>query len=154
MQYRRHTLAGGTYFFTVNLLNRESSLLTDNIQTLKAAFKYSQSRHFFEIPAIVILPEHIHFIMVLPMNDDQFSKRIMLIKQCFSRHIDKNEKISQSRIKKGERGIWQRRFWEHCIRDERDYENHVNYIHINPVKHGRVNKASDWPYSSIHKYIK
>lgn len=154
MEYRRYKLAGGTYFFTINLLNRKSSLLTNHANTLKEAFAYVKQRHPFEVPAIVVLPDHIHFIMKLPEADDDFPKRIMLIKQYFSRHIPKIESIKTSRQNKGERGIWQRRYWEHCIRDEQDYQRHVDYIHINPVKHGLVNRASDWQYSSIHQYIK
>ena len=154
MEYRRYRLIGGTYFFTINLLNRKSSLLTEHANILKEAIAYVKQRHPFEIPAIVILPEHMHLIMQLPENDDDFPKRIMLIKQYFSRNMAKTESIKTSRQNKGERGIWQRRYWEHCIRDEQDYQHHVDYIHINPVKHGLVNRASDWQYSSIHQYIK
>ncbi len=154
MEYRRYRLTGGTYFFTLNLLNRKSSLLTNHANILKEAFVYVKQRHPFEIPAIVVLPDHIHLIMQLPEGDDDFPKRIMLIKQYFSRRIPKTENIKASRQNKGERGIWQRRYWEHCIRDEQDYQHHVDYIHINPVKHGWVKRASDWQYSSIHQYIK
>ncbi|MGB7814951.1 MAG: transposase [Methylotenera sp.] len=154
MEYRRYRLLGGTYFFTINLLNRKSSLLTDHADVLKQAFSYVKQKHPFEIPAIVVLPEHMHLIMELPEGDDGFPKRIMLIKQYFSRQIPKIESIKTSRLNKGERGIWQRRYWEHCIRDEQDYQHHVDYIHINPVKHGLVSRASDWQYSSIHQYIK
>jgi putative transposase len=154
MEYRRYKLAGGTYFFTINLLNRKGCLLTAHADILKQAFSYVKQRHPFEIHAIVVLPEHMHLIMELPENDDDFPKRIMLIKQYFSRHIVKTEAIKKSRQNKGERGIWQRRYWEHCIRDEQDFQHHVDYIHINPVKHGLVNRASDWQYSSIHQYIK
>ena len=80
--------------------------------------------------------------------------RWMLIKTAFSRHIQKGERRSQSRISKRGRGIWQRRYWEHLIRDEQDYIRHVEYIHHNPVRHGYTAKASDWPYSSIHRFIK
>ena len=153
MQYRRHRQAGGSYFITINLLNRKSQLLIEHIDVLRQAFARVKQRHPFQIPAIVVLPEHLHFIMELPAGDDDFATRIMLIKQNFSRHIPKTEVIQVSRYKKGERAIWQRRYWEHCIRDERDYEHHIHYIHINPVKHGWVKKASEWPYSSIHRYI-
>ena len=154
MEYRRYKLAGGIYFFTINLLNRKSSLLTEHADLLRQAFRDVKERHPFEIPAIVVLPEHIHLIMQLPEGDDDFPKRIMLIKQYFSRHMPKTDSIKASRQNKGERGIWQRRYWEHCIRDEQDYQHHIDYIHINPVKHGLVNRASDWQYSSIHQYIK
>ena len=89
----------------------------------------------------------------MPLNDHDYSTRWALIKASFSRQIPKEERINKSRRSKGERGIWQRRFWEHLIRDEQDYENHVNYIHFNPVKHRYVESAVDWPYSTIHAYI-
>ena len=154
MQYQRYRFTGGMYFITINLLNRQSALLTEHIDTLRQAFKVTQERHPFKIPAIVILPEHMHFIIELPEGDDDFPRRIMLIKQYFSRHIPKTERISASRMRKGERGIWQRRYWEHYIRDERDLQQHIDYIHINPVKHHHTKRAADWPYSSIHRYIK
>jgi putative transposase len=127
--------------------------LAEHVELLRSAIAAVKLRHPFELPAIVILPEHLHMMMVLPEGNDDFAKRIMLIKQHFSRHNPKTETISGCRLTKGERGIWQRRYWEHCIRDERGFENLVNYIHMNPVKHRWVNKASDWQYSSIHKYI-
>ena len=103
---------------------------------------------------MVILPDHLHAIWTLPPGDADFAKRWMLIKTAFSRALPKHENINQSRKSKRERGIWQRRYWEHLIRDELDYERHVDYIHYNPVKHGYVDKAVDWPYSSIHRFIK
>ena len=99
------------------------------------------------------MPEHLHMLMTLPKDDANYSMRWNLIKGCFSRQINLGEHISKNRIKKRERGIWQRRFWEHVIRDERDYEKHVDYVHFNPVKHGYVKKAVDWKFSSIHQYI-
>ena len=154
MQYIRCRFTGGMYFITINLLNRQTALLTEHIDILRQAFKTVQTRHPFEIPAIVVLPEHMHFIMTLPDGDDDYPQRIMLIKQYFSRHIPKTETINASRHRKGERGVWQRRYWEHYIRDERDLHNHIDYIHINPVKHGYVQRAAEWPHSSIHRYIK
>ena len=152
--YRRYLTKGGTWFFTVNLANRKSSLLTENIDNLRNAFKYVNHRHPFTINAIVILPDHIHAIWTLPENDSDFSTRWRLIKTEFSRKIPKYEKITSSRLSKNERGIWQRRFWEHKIRDDSDYARHVDYIHINPVKHGYVNNASEWLWSSFHRYVK
>ena len=153
MQYRRTDVKGGTYFFTVNLVNRKSTLLIDEFDQLRQAFNVVKKRHPFKLDALVILPDHLHTIWTLPDNDRDYAKRWMLIKAGFSRRIPKNEKISKSREKKGERGIWQRRYWEHLIRDDADYEKHVNYIHHNPVKHEYVDKAIDWPYSTIHNYI-
>jgi putative transposase len=94
-----------------------------------------------------------HCIWALPPNDDDFSTRWRLIKKEFSRQLPKHERLSKVRQQKGERGIWQRRFWEHWIRDEDDFKHHVDYVHINPVKHGLVTRVVDWPYSSFHRYV-
>ncbi|HCC81992.1 MULTISPECIES: transposase [unclassified Methylophaga] len=153
MQYRRAFVAGGTYFFTVNLLERDKSLLTDHIDLLKTAFRKVKLAHPFDIDAIVVLPDHLHTIWTLPENDFDFATRWRLIKSHFSRGLPSTERINNSRKQKSERGIWQRRYWEHLIRDDLDYARHVDYIHYNPVKHGYVDKAFDWPYSSIHKFI-
>lgn len=153
MRYRRTDVAGATYFFTVNLLNRKQTLLTDHIDTLRFCIKTVKQNHPFHIDATVILPDHLHAIWTLPPGDADFAKRWMLIKTAFSRSLPKNENINQSRKSKRERGIWQRRYWEHLIRDDLDYARHVDYIHYNPVKHGYVDKAVDWPYSSIHQFI-
>ena len=153
MQYRRANVVGGTYFFTVNLAERRSGLLVDYIDVLRASVRRVKERHTFHIDAFVVLPDHLHAIWTLPDGDADFSTRWMLIKAGFSRHIPKGECRSTSRIGKGERGIWQRRFWEHLICDDVDYERHMDYVHYNPVKHGHVNHAVDWKYSSIHRYI-
>lgn len=129
-------------------------MLVRRIDGLRFAFREIQQRHPFYIDAITILPDHLHMIMTLPQGDMSYSTRISLIKASFSRRIKPVEIISQSRKNKRERGIWQRRYWEHIITNAQDYEHHVNYIHYNPVKHGYVMKPSDWQYSSIHRYIK
>ena len=154
MRYRRSNVSGGTYFFNVNLANRSSGLLVERIDLLRDAVRTVKQRHPFRIFAWVVLPEHMHAIWGMPSNDVDLSKRWMLIKQHFSQAVEQGETIGASRRSKGERGIWQRRFWEHLIRDEQDLAQHVDYIHTNPVKHGYVARASDWPYSSIHRYIK
>ena len=153
MQYRRTKCEGGTYFFTVNLVNRNSQLLIEHIDVLKRAFIKVKQNHPFDIDAIVVLPDHLHTIWTLPRHDADYPKRWMLVKSGFSRQIPNTEHRCQSRVNKGERGIWQRRYWEHLVRDNEDYESHVNYIHYNPVKHGYVNNPSDWKYSSIHQFI-
>lgn len=153
MQYQRHYQQGASYFFTINLADRSSDLLIKQIETLRYAFKTVKQKHPFHIDAIVILPDHLHMLCTMPHNDANFSIRIKLIKYYFSYHIDRNETISNSRLKKNERGIWQRRFWEHCIRDEADYIAHINYIHMNPLKHGYVERVKDWPYSSFHRFV-
>jgi putative transposase len=154
MQYRRSKAAGGTYFFTVNLADRSSSLLVEHIDKLRQAVGIVKRRHPFDILAWVVLPDHMHAIWTLPPDDHDFSGRWMLIKSGFSRRIEAGESINASRLSKGERGIWQRRFWEHRIRDENDLNRHIDYVHINPVKHRHAAKASDWPFSSIHRYIR
>ena len=154
MQYRRTKEKGGTYFFTVNLADRKSSLLLDHIEDFRDVMKKVKQQHPFDIDAMVVLPDHVHTMWTLPKGDADYPKRWMLIKAGFSRRIPKGEYRRKSRINKGERGIWQRRYWEHLIRDERDYEQHVNYIYFNPVKHGYVQKAIEWKNSSIHRYIK
>jgi putative transposase len=152
--YRRYRLNGGTYFFTVNLADRNRTLLTEHIDTLREAFRGVKEAHPFEINDIVIMPEHLHTLWTLPDGDHDFSLRWRQVKSAFSREIAKEEHISKSRLRKQERGIWQRRFWEHAIRDEKDFSRHVEYIHFNPVKHGYVQKVSDWPYSSFHQYVR
>lgn len=153
MRYRRANIKGGTYFFTVNLAERKLRLLVEQVDVLREAVKTVKQKHPFYIDAFVVLPDHLHAIWTLPEGDADFATRWMLIKGNFSRGIAKGEHRNASRIKKGERGIWQRRYWEHCIRDEIDYARHVDYIHFNPVKHGYVDRAVDWEYSSIHRYI-
>lgn len=153
MRYRRSTIDGGTWFFTVNLANRSSRLLVDRVDSLRDAVRATKRRHPFEIVAWVVLPEHMHAIWTLPNGDHDFSGRWSLIKADFSRAIARTEPVSKSRASKRERGVWQRRFWEHTIRDELDLHRHIDYVHINPVKHGHVARAVDWPHSSIHRFI-
>ena len=137
-KYSRIWQKGGTYFFTVNLLIRKNNhLLIKNIDLLKNAIRKTKNNHPFEIHAWVVLPEHFHCIISLPPNDDNFAVRIRLIKMFFTKNFNCNEQLSESRIKRGERGIWQRRYWEHLIRDDRDFEAHTNYVHYNPVKRKR-----------------
>ena len=153
-EYRRAKTPGATYFFTVNCAKRKgNSTLTDNISTLRNAFRKVKNDHPFQINAIVILPEHLHCIWTLPQNDSDFGIRWGLIKSAFSHAIPKTEHRSESRRKRGERGIWQRRYWEHLIRGEEDYARHVDYIHWNPVKHGWAKQVKDWPYSSFHAHV-
>jgi len=152
MRYRRADVPGTTYFFTLNAADRRGSLLTDHIDVLRESFRLVKSRHPFEIDAIVVLPDHLHLLMTLPSDDADFATRIMLIKQGFSRGVPAGERISTSRAARGERGLWQRRYWEHLIRDDQDLGRHIDYIHFNPVKHGHVVRASDWAHSSISAY--
>lgn len=152
-RYRRWRIAGGTYFFTVNLLDRRATLLIDHIDCLRRAFRMALTRRPFHIDAIVVLPDHLHCIWTLPRGDADFSARWAAIKREFSRAMPLGDRRSNSRVRHGERSIWQRRFWEHAITEQDDYIAHVNYIHCNPVKHGLCRRAVDWPHSSIHRYI-
>lgn len=153
MQYRRAIIPGTSYFFTIVLQDRRSDLLTRRIKELRQAFKQVIERYPFTIDGIVVMPDHLHMIITLPPDDANYSQRLGFIKSSFSRQIESLELIHASRQNKRERGIWQRRFWEHVIRDELDYSRHMDYIHYNPVKHGYVNSPSEWQYSSIHRYI-
>ncbi len=149
--YRRFYAQGGTYFFTVNLNDRKQDLLTRHIDKLRAAYTYVRGRHPFKTWAITVMPDHLHCLWQLPAEDHDFTTRMRLLKSAFSRGLPTGEKTTESREKRGERGIWQRRFWEHLIRDEADFEAHLGYIYNNPVKHGYVTRPEDWPYSSLHR---
>jgi putative transposase len=114
--------------------------------------RYVKQRHPFAIDAFVLLPEHIHCIWTLPQDDHDFSTRWRLIKNYFSLNCEhRHHELKSSQIRKKEQAIWQPRFWEHFIRDEKDFINHVEYIHYNPVKHGLVQALKDWKYSSFHR---
>jgi putative transposase len=150
--YRRNFVPGGTYFFTVNLEDRHLRLLTENIELLRGAFRYTHARRPFTIDAVVVLPDHLHAIWTLPENDADFSTRWMMIKSYFSRGLKIEGTSSPSRQRRRERGIWQRRFWERTIRDEADFASHVDYIHYNPVKYGHAPDQAAWPYSSYRRW--
>lgn len=152
-QYRRHFRQGGTYFFTVNIANRSLPLLTRHIHLLRQAFISVRNDLPFTQDAVIILPDHLHTIWTLPQGDSDFSTRWKKIKARFSRSIAVTTPASPSRKQKGERNIWQRRFWEHVIRNDLDYQRHLDYIHYNPVKHGYCSQVKDWPYSSFHSYV-
>jgi putative transposase len=153
--YRRPKSPGATWFFTVNLAERHGNrLLVERIDLLRQVFREVKAHHPFAIDAVVVLPEHLHCLWTLPVDDADFATRWALIKAGFSRQIPAGEGRSPSRVVRGERGIWQRRYWEHRIRDERDFERHVDYIHWNPVKHGWVKRVVDWPHSSFHRFVR
>jgi len=153
--YRRNRIEGGCFFFTANLLERnQNQLLVQHISILRDVVKRVRSRHPFHIDGWVVLPEHMHCIWTLPKGDDDYAIRIRLIKTLFSKEMPKTERRSSVRQRKGERGIWQRRFWEHTIRDERDYASHMDYLHYNPVKHGYVTRVMDWPYSTFRHHVR
>ena len=153
--YRRAWHTGGTFFFTVNLLQRHSSdLLTRHIDLLRNVVRSVRSRYPFRIHGWVVLPEHLHCVIELPPDDADFATRWRLIKMDFSKALPKTERLSAVRATRGERGIWQRRYWEHRIRDEADFRAHMDYVHYNPVKHGLVRCVADWPYSTFHGLVR
>ena len=155
MDYRRAWYAGGTCFSTVNLLQRrDNDLLVKHIDILRNVVKKVKNSHPFIIHGWVVLPEHFHWVIELPPDDVDFALRLRLIKSGFSKAIPKTEYRSEIRLKRGERGIWQRRYWEHLIRNEEDYQAHMDYVHINPVKHGLVKLVADWEYSTFHRLVK
>ena len=149
--YRRVFVSGGCWFFTVNLLDRSSCLLVERIDALREAVLETRRRHPFKIDAMVVLPDHIHAVWTLPEGDSNFPVRWRLIKIGFSKSLPKGERLTQTQRARGERGIWQRRYWEHLIRDEQDFAHHIDYCWLNPVKHGLVTHVEDWPYSSFHR---
>jgi len=151
--YRRNRVPRGTYFFTVNLLERRSRLLVEHIDALREAVRQVRTRQPFHIDAWVVLPDHMHCVWTLPHGDTDYSSRWKAIKIAFAKAVPRTERLSAVRARKGERGIWQRRFWEHTIRNEHDYATHVDYVHINPVKHGLVQQVRHWPYSSFHRLV-
>ena len=152
--YRRALVPGGTWFFTVNLLRRKNNdLLIRQIELLRETVRQVRKNRPFRIDAWVVLPEHLHCIWTLPPGDADFSTRWRLIKSNFSRALPPTEWRNETRQHAGERGIWQRRFWEHLIADEEDFSRHIDYVHINPQKHGWVSRVQDWPYSTFHRYV-
>jgi len=152
-QYVRARIKGGAYFFTVTLADRSSDLLVRHIEHLRKVYKVVEDRHPFETIAICVLPDHVHAVWSLPSGDSNFPVRWSQIKSAFSRELPATNVRSASKAAKRDKGIWQRRYWEHVIRNETDLERHVDYIHYNPVKHGLAARVCDWPYSSFHRYV-
>jgi len=152
VRYRRNFVPGGTFFFTVTLRDRRSSVLVEHIALLRTAFRRARRLNPFDIDAIVVLPDHLHAIFTLPAGDADFSVRWRTIKAAFTTGLVAAG-VAPPPNRKGEYALWQRRFWEHTIRDDRDFERHVDYIHVNPVKHGLVTAVADWPHSSFHLYV-
>ncbi|MBV8398555.1 MAG: transposase [Acetobacteraceae bacterium] len=151
--YRRNRVPGGTFFFTVNLLDRRSDLLVARIDILRDAVRRVRARAPFLIDAWVVLPDHMHCLWTLPPGDADFPRRWRAIKIAFVKDLPAGESRSPVMTSRGERGIWQRRYWEHTIRDDRDFAAHMDYPHFNPVKHGLVEDPADWPYSSFRRCV-
>jgi len=153
VHYRRIRLEGGTCFFTVTLADRRARVLTDHVDLLRSVFRRVQGERPFKIVAMVVLPDHLHAIWALPAGDADYSGRWRAIKAGFTRDLVAGG-MPLVRKDKGEYDLWQRRFWEHTVRDEADLAAHVEYIHFNPVKHGLVERVKDWPWSSFHQYVR
>ena len=157
-EYRRANIKGGTYFFTVVTHGRQEILTDDYARdALREGIEKTRALFPFQIEAWVLLPDHLHCIWTLPEGDADFAKRWSMIKRHVSQHcshlITSYENQNQSKLKRHESNFWQRRYWEHQIRDEADFIKHLGYIHWNPLKHGLVKQVSDWPYSSFHRYV-
>ncbi|HEX6441349.1 MAG TPA: transposase [Stellaceae bacterium] len=150
--YRRNRIPGAPYFFTVNLRDRRSDLLVAHIDVLRDAVRGVRLELPFRIDAWVVLPEHMHCLWTLPEGDSDFPERWRRIKAAFTHALPDPER-SLTKLRNGERGIWQRGYWEHTIRDEHDYAAHMDYIHFNPVKHGYVVNPGEWPFSSFRRCV-
>ena len=148
--YIRPDVTGATVFFTVCLADRTSDLLVRRVDVLREAVRVTRQEKPFDILAWVTLPDHLHCIWRLPADDKDFPRRWRSIKSKFSRNLPARPK-TRSQAKRGERGVWQRRFWEHHIRNEEDLSTHIRYCWINPMKHRLVQHPADWPYSSFHR---
>lgn len=151
--YRRVRAAGASYFFTVNLAERGRTTLIDNIEVLRTAYRATVADHPVRCDAMVVLPDHIHAVWTMPRGDADYSARWSVIKARFSLAVGGGRK-RPSHFARREAGVWQRRFWEHMIRDDDDYAAHIRYCWFNPVKHGFVQNPQDWPYSSVHRDIR
>jgi putative transposase len=155
--FRRAVVPGATYFFTATT-NQRRKVLTNALfySALRDAFKHVKAEYPFTINALVLLPDHLHCIWTLPPGDANYALRWNVLKRLVSQASRDlvEQSTSRSRQQRRELGLWQRRFWEHQIRDEQDFIKHVEYIHWNPVKHGYVVRVRDWPYSSFHRYVR
>jgi putative transposase len=145
VNYRRNRVRNGTYFLTITLRNRRSDLLVCRIDALFAAWRRARLRVPHRLVAFVVMPDHLHAVVTMNDGRDDYSRLIQDIKKGFTRRICRGVKTDSP---------WQARFREHTIRDERDLRNHIDYVHINPVKHGYVARVIDWPHSSFHRFVR
>ncbi len=152
--YRRARVAGASYFLTLTLLDRRNDLLTRHIDLLRETVRATKDRHPFHIDAWVVLPEHMHCVWTLPEGDSEVALRWKAIRFAFSQGLDKTEPRRLHQLIRGERGLWQRRYWRQRIADDLDYQRHLDYIHFDPVRHGYVSQAREWPYSSFHRAVR
>jgi putative transposase len=152
VNYRRNRVPGGTYFFTVTLADRSATTLVDYIDDLRASIRRVRAKHPFILCAMVVLPDHLHAVIRLPEGDDRYSMRWRMIKADFTVRLRKQGVVFEEGTN-GERKLWARRFWEHTIRDPQSLARRIDYLHFNPVKHGYVSRAADWPHSSFHAFV-
>ena len=154
MQYRRTFVPGGTYFFTVvTALRRRLFCDEGTIDLVRQAFHHVNIRLPFTVNAMVVLPDHLHCIWTLPAADEDYPTRWRLIKTWVTKHYPRGRPQASMPSRRQKPSVWQARYWEHLIRNEEDYRQHVEYIHYNPVKHGQVSRPWDWPYSSFRQYV-
>jgi len=147
-QYRRAVVPGGCFFFTLVTDHRYPWFADPrHVSRLREGFRRVRNRYPFELDAIVVLPDHLHLLMSLPEGDSNYALRLRLIKHYLTRGMT----IRGNH--RGEKPVWQKRYWEHAIRDDNDWRRHLDYVHFNPVKHGYVTHPSEWPYSSFHRCV-
>jgi putative transposase len=157
--FRRRYRPGGTYFFT-QVADQRRPILTSDLgrRVLRQAIEATRNRWPFEIEAWVLLPDHLHAIWKLPPEDDDYSRRWAFLKKEFTKAYltagGEEAPVTPGRARDGRRGVWQPKFWEHTIRDQRDYERHFHYLHFNPVKHGLVEMLCEYPYSTFHRHVR
>jgi len=156
--YRRCYVPGGSYFFTV-VTERRAGILANDVarDCLRNAIRHCRQQLPFKVDALVLMPDHLHSIWTMPTDDCDYSKRWGIVKKHFTQAwlaLDGNEQtVTASQLRYRRRGVWQRRFWEHALHDEDDFQRHFDYLHFNPVKHGLVKNVADWPYSSFHYWV-
>jgi|CXWL01.1.fsa_nt_gi putative transposase len=143
----RNPAFGGLDVLGYAIANPAYSLLRDSVRRVRRLYP-------FHIDAWVVLPDHLHCVLTLPADTDDFPVRWRLIKLLFSKGLPRTERLSATRRRRSERGIWQRRYWEHTVTTELDYSRHIDYIHVNPLKHGYVTRVQDWPFSTFHRYVR
>ena len=164
--YRRVHAPGATYFFTVALAQRGTDTLIHHLDLLRQAYAKTKADRPFHTEAVVILPDHLHAVWTLPEGDTDYGTRWGAIKARFTRALKARMVAkggsmgwnpilrSPSKVRKADAGVWQRRFWEHTIRDQADLDAHIRYCWTNPVKHGFVDHPTEWAASSIHRDIR
>ena len=158
-KFHRNYVPGGTYFFTAATYGREPIFASETARRLLGqVMRECNERYPFATDAIVLLPDHMHIIWRLPSGDDDYSRRWAWLKRRFTKQWlaegAPERRTTTAQRQQRRKGVWQPRYWEHTISDEDDYEQHVNYVHYNPVKHGYVACPHEWPYSSFHRYVR